>query len=129
MSSLYREEIIDHFKYPRNEGEINDPDVEIDETNSSCGDKIRLQLKLDKDDNIHEVKFLCHGCVISKAASSMLTEAIKDKKLSQVKDMSLEDMYKLLGGPVALGRVSCASLGLKALHKAAKMHSVNNKKE
>jgi len=118
MNNVYKDEILDHYKYPRNEGELELPDIEVNEGNASCGDSIRLQLKLSQDEKVEEVRYLCHGCVISKAASSMLTEAIKGRRIVDLKKLSLEDIYHLLGGPVSMGRVACAGLGLKALHKA-----------
>ncbi|MGI5827711.1 MAG: iron-sulfur cluster assembly scaffold protein [Patescibacteria group bacterium] len=128
MNDIYRKIILDHYKYPRNQGEILSPDVEVQEENSSCGDTIKLQLKLNEANCIQEVKFLCQGCAISKAASSLLTETVKGKKLSEVRKLSLNDVYKLMGGPVAIGRVKCAGLGLKALHKAVSIRNISKVK-
>ena len=118
MDNTYRDEIMDHYKYPRNEGTLNNPDVEVTEGNASCGDCIKLQLQLDSAQRIKAVKYLCQGCAIAKAASSVLTEAIKGKNLSQLDKLTLDDLYNLMGGPVSSARSACAGLGLKAMHKA-----------
>jgi len=126
MHNLYRDQILDHAKYPRNNGTIQNPDVEVDESNQSCGDKIKLQVKFAKN-NIGDVKFQCQGCALATAASSLLTEAVKGKSKSEIAKMNLADLYKLLGGPVNSGRVKCASLGLKALQKAVDNYVSNLK--
>ncbi|PIP52884.1 SUF system NifU family Fe-S cluster assembly protein [Candidatus Beckwithbacteria bacterium CG23_combo_of_CG06-09_8_20_14_all_34_8] len=119
MNSIYRDQILDHAKYPRNSGSLSDPDIEINESNQSCGDKIKLQVKF-KDQQVGDVKFHCQGCALSTAASSLLTEAVKGKSKTEIAQMNLDDLYKLLGGPVNAGRAKCASLALKALQKAVK---------
>lgn len=119
MDTLYRDQILDHAKYPRNTGKLDNPDVTVDESNQSCGDKIKLQVKF-KQDEVGDVKFQCQGCALSTAASSLLTEAVKGKSKAEIANMNLNDLYKLLGGPVNAGRVKCASLALKALQKAVK---------
>ncbi len=117
MDPLYRDQILDHAKYPRNSGILSDHDVEIDESNASCGDKIKLQVKFDQQ-AVGDVKFQCQGCALARAASSLVTEAVKGKSKEEIAKLTLEDLYKLLGGPVNAGRVKCASLALKALQKA-----------
>jgi len=79
---LYREEILEYYKSPANKGILKDADYVIDETNASCGDDIKLYLKFDKKDIITDVKFDGHGCAISVATTSMLTEYLigKSKK-------------------------------------------------
>lgn len=113
----YQDQILDHYKYPRNQGCLNNPDIEIIETNASCGDTIKLQLKFDKQKKIKNIKYLCDGCAISKASSSMLSEIIKGKTINEVKKLTQKDIEKLMGSPISLGRIKCATLGLKALQK------------
>jgi len=119
MDTLYREQILDHAKYPRNNGSIVDPDVTVDESNASCGDKIKLQVKFNKQ-QVGDIKFQCQGCALATAASSLVTEAVKGKSKTEIAKLTLNDLYKLLGVPVNAGRVKCASLALKALQKAVK---------
>ncbi len=114
----YRQEILDHYKYPRNYGTIKDPDIEVLATNASCGDKIKLQIKVNKKTNkVLEIKYLCQGCAISTAASSLLSEYAKDKPLESLLQLTIDDITKLLGAHINIGRIKCATLGLNALKK------------
>ena len=67
MDDLYLENILDHFKNPRNYGKLNDPDFEADEENISCGDRIGIQIKLKNSmpKSIEEIKFHGEGCAIA----------------------------------------------------------------
>lgn len=124
--TLYREEILDHYKNPRNFGKMDKPDVTIQEANTSCGDLIELNLKFSSQNRqqeskrIKKIKFQGQGCAIVLAATSLLTEFVKGKEVATVKTMKEEDIYKLLGGPVSLGRKNCATLSLKALKEGLK---------
>lgn len=91
----------------------------MDESNTSCGDKIKLQIKFDQN-IIGDVKFQCQGCALSTAASSLLSEAVKGKSKAEIAKLTLDDLYELLGGPVNAGRIKCASLALKALQRGIK---------
>ena len=75
---IYKENILDHYKNPRNFGEIVEAEIKRSELNSICGDMIRLFVKL-KDNKIIDVKFKGNGCAISMASTSMLTEKLKGK--------------------------------------------------
>jgi nitrogen fixation protein NifU and related proteins len=113
----YHDQILDHYKFPRNEGCLKNPDIEIVETNASCGDTIKLQLKFDQNKKLKDIKYLCNGCAISKASSSMVSELVKGKTLSEIKKLNQKDIEKIFGSPISLGRIKCATLGLKALQK------------
>ncbi len=114
MDDLYREHILDHFKHPRNRGTIENPDITFEDSNPLCGDVIRMDIKL-KDGFIEDVKFSGKGCAISQASASMLTEAIKGEKVDNVKAISKEDIFDMLGIPLSPSRVKCALLSLKVL--------------
>lgn len=129
---LYREEILDHYKNPRNFGDLPNAQVKVREANSSCGDMIEISLKFKNKVNknkensvIEDIRFKGLGCAISVAATSMLTEMVKGKTLEELKKINLEGLYKLFGGPVNPGRVKCLSLPLKALEKALKEYEKN----
>ncbi len=117
---LYSEIILDYYKYPRNKGEIDDPTASVIEHNPLCGDKIRLDLKTDKTGKIIDIKFSGEGCAISQAATSMLTEKILGKKVSDIGKLKNEDIYEMLGIPISPARVKCALLGFVAAKNAAK---------
>ena len=114
MYDLYREYILDHYKNPRNYGEIPDPDISHEEYNPLCGDRLVIQLKLDQD-RVVDVKFHGEGCAISQASASMLTEQIQGKSLDELKALTKEDILEMLGIPISPVRLKCALLSLKAL--------------
>jgi nitrogen fixation NifU-like protein len=126
MNQDYKEEVLDHYHYPRNVGSLSDPDVDVEEINVSCGDKIKLQITCQKD-KIKEVKYQCHACAIATAASSMISELVKGKTLKSISKLSLRDIEKLFGCSINPGRVKCATLGLNTLKKAIKDYESKQK--
>ena len=116
---LYSEIILDYFKNPVNKGTITKPDGTSTEHNPLCGDKIRVDLLLDKKGKVAEAKFSGEGCAISQAATSMLTEKLIGKTPAQIKKIDNEEIYKMLNIPISPGRVKCALLGLVTAKKAA----------
>ena len=114
---LYREEILEYYKHPVNFGRPKDYDIKIKETNASCGDEITLYFTFGSDNQLNHIKFDGHGCAISVASTSMLTEVMLGKNKQQLKKLKLDDVYKLLGGPVNASRVKCATIALKAIEK------------
>lgn len=114
MDDLYREQILDHFKHPRNKGTIENPDISFEDSNPLCGDVIRMDIKLNNG-IIEDVKFSGKGCAISQASASMLTEAIKGMPVADVKGISKEDIFDMLGITLSPTRVKCALLSLKVL--------------
>lgn len=111
---IYTELILDHYKNPRNYGEIKNFDSYAKEYNPICGDEVEIYLKLEKD-KIEEIKFLGKGCVISQASASILTEICKNKKLKDVVDLDKNFILKILKVDLNPNRVKCALLPLKAL--------------
>ena len=82
LNSLYQQLILDHYRKPRNKGELPEKTVEIHMANPVCGDEIRLQLQIEGD-RIVQARHVGQGCSISQAAVSMMTQLIKEKKLSE----------------------------------------------
>lgn len=82
LNSLYQQLILDHYRKPRNKGELPEKTVEIHMANPVCGDEIRLQLQIE-DGRIVDARHVGQGCSISQAAASMMTNLIKDKELSE----------------------------------------------
>jgi len=113
---LYNPVVMDHFKHPRNMGEMETPDGVGEATNPICGDTMRLFIKVDKN-RIMEVKFLTFGCGAAIAASSMLTEMIKGKTLDEVLTLSDQDIVQALGG-LPPTKVHCSVLAEKAVQAA-----------
>jgi nitrogen fixation protein NifU and related proteins len=118
MSSadIYRELILDYYRNPRNFGKLDKFDIEAHDSNPLCGDEIDLQIKVGEGQTIDQIKFSGKGCAISVASASMLTELAKGKPLSWTKELSKEDVFKMLGNPdLGPSRVKCALLGMKVL--------------
>jgi len=116
---IYREEILDHFKNPRNYGQMKQARVKVRQSNASCGDVMEMSLKIEGG-RIKEVRFQGEGCAISIAAGSMLTEMVKGLKVSEVEKLEGKDMIKRLGIKISSGRKKCATLGLEVCQKAIK---------
>jgi nitrogen fixation protein NifU and related proteins len=122
MDQLYRENILDHYKHPRNYGEIEGADASAEGMNPLCGDEVTITIAFGEDgDTIEDVKFSGRGCAISQSATSMLTELIKGRRASEVAELPKEDLLEEVGVPLTPVRLKCAILGLStlkvALHK------------
>ncbi|MEN2974490.1 MAG: Fe-S cluster assembly sulfur transfer protein SufU [Candidatus Caldarchaeales archaeon] len=115
MSSIYEDRILDHWKSPRNFGELQNPDIKVKDWNPLCGDVIEIQLKLNDDGVIEDIRFRGEGCVISQASASILTEYVKGKKIDDVEKMQKEDIIRMLGVPISPARIKCAILSLTTL--------------
>lgn len=112
---IYAENILEHYKNPKNFGRIKNPDIEAKDVNPVCGDRIEIYVKLDKKGKIKDIKFSGAGCAITQASASMLTERFKGKHIDEIKDMSNEELVKILNISISAGRLKCALLPLKVL--------------
>ena len=116
--NIYEEDILDHYENPSNYGTLEQPDISYEEDNPLCGDQIRMDLQVE-DGVITDLRFCGHGCTISQAAASMLTEEIKGKSLDEVKQLSKDDILDMLGIPLGPVRLKCGLLALKVLKAGA----------
>ena len=114
--SLYGEKVMDHFKNPRNVGEIEEPDGIGHVGNPICGDVMELYIKV-KDDIIVDAKFKTFGCGAAIATSSMVTELVKGKSIKEALAISNRAVAEALGGlpPV---KMHCSVLAEEALRSA-----------
>jgi nitrogen fixation NifU-like protein len=139
LEDLYREVILDHYRTPRNKGELPPPATCTEGTNPLCGDEIRLFLDV-TDGVIRDVRFSGHGCSISQSSASMMTAAVKGKSVADVRAlvhrfkemMSIEESAEESPAPVGtMGdmealrgvvkypvRIKCAVLGWNTLLEA-----------
>jgi nitrogen fixation NifU-like protein len=115
---MYQENILDHYKNPRNFGRIENATVHHHEYNPLCGDEIDMFLVIDKNKKIVDVKFNGHGCAISQASASMLTEEIKGKTVNKLKKITKETILNTLGIPISPVRLKCALLCLDTLRNS-----------
>ena len=138
LRDLYQETILDHYKRPRNFGELEDANRHADGRNPLCGDSLSLWLRLDGD-RIGEVRFKGQGCAISTASASLMTEAVKGKSAQEAEalykqfhelvtgdpsefpdvDLDLLDKLAVFAGVREFpARVKCASLAWHTLRAA-----------
>jgi nitrogen fixation protein NifU and related proteins len=118
VEDLYRDNIIDHYQNPRNYGTLEHPDISYEDSNPVCGDELRIDLQV-KDNTVVDARFSGHGCSISQASASMLTEEIIGKTLGEVKQIDKQYLLDLLGIPLGPVRLKCALLSLKVLKAGA----------
>jgi nitrogen fixation NifU-like protein len=116
---IYRENILDHYKHPRNVGAIKNCLHQHRELNPLCGDELELFLEVENN-KIVKVFFSGAGCAISQAAMSMLTEKIKGMGVEEAMKLQSEDIVDMLGIPIGVVRMKCALLCLKTLHGSLK---------
>ncbi len=115
---IYREAILDHYKNPRNFGHLTNPDAKVEEGNVTCGDRIVMEIRVNRKKEIEDIRFSGEGCAISQASASMLTEKVKGMSLARIIELRTEDIIQMLGTSLTPSRVRCATLSLEVLHKA-----------
>jgi nitrogen fixation NifU-like protein len=115
MDDLYRELIIDRYKNPLMRGKLDPHDYSYEDDNPLCGDRIRIDVRVDDDNKIVEAAFSGEGCAISQASADLLIESIIGKSLDEVKTISKEDVLEMLGIELGPVRLKCALLSLKVL--------------
>lgn len=125
LADLYRQELLDHYKNPQNFGQMKRPDVVRRETNTFCGDVIKLFLKLNKKGKmdswiVDKVSFTGVGCAVSLASASMVTEAVKGMTLQQMERLDEMWVQKLLKVELTSSRIKCAMLPVMAVKEAVK---------
>ena len=114
--ALYSEKVMDHFLHPRNVGVIEDANAIGEVGNAKCGDIMKMYLKI-KDDIVEDVKFETFGCGSAIASSSMATEMIKGKPLSEVRNLTNKAVTEALDGLPA-HKIHCSVLAEEAIHSA-----------
>ena len=119
MDDFYRELIIDRYQNPHFRGELNPNDITFEDSNPLCGDELRIDLRIDENDDIVEAAFSGRGCAISLASADMLLEFVHGKSLEEVKQLSKADILELLGIELGPVRLKCALLSLKVLKAGA----------
>jgi nitrogen fixation NifU-like protein len=113
---VYNETLIDHFMHPRNTGEIENPDAMAVVGDPTCGDFIRVYLKVE-DGKISAFKFLTQGCPGAISTSSIATELAIGKTLEEAMELTDNDVIKAAGG-IPARKAHCSLLAIKGLHQA-----------
>ena len=127
----YSKKVLDHFKNPRNQGVIKNPDAVGKVGNPVCGDVMKIYLKIGekktkKEKYIKDIKFETLGCAAAISVSSILTEMVKGKTINEALKVNNSDIVKELGGLPAL-KIHCSMLGTDALEKAIKNYELKIK--
>jgi nitrogen fixation NifU-like protein len=117
MDQLYREYILDHYKNPRNFGELDDPDAEFHDRNPLCGDEMGVHIALDGD-RVADIRFHGQGCAISQATASIISDELKGKTVPQIADLDRGFVTDELGLELSPTRLKCGLLSLKVVQGA-----------
>ena len=115
MDDLYREQIIDRYKNPRSRGTLDPHDFTYEDDNPLCGDRIRIDVRVDAQGRVTAAAFSGQGCAISQASADLLTESVVGKTLDEVKQLTKDDILEMLGIELGPVRLKCALLSLKVL--------------
>ena len=119
MDDFYRDFILDHYRNPRNFGRLDTATATAEDLNPLCGDQIRMDLRVNDQGVVEDVRFSGKGCAISQASASMLTEEVKGMKLEDVAKLGKDIVLENVGIGISPTRMKCATLGLRVLKSAA----------
>jgi len=117
---IYAENIMDHYKNPRNYGSLKDASGTRHELNSTCGDELFVDVKVEGG-RLVDVSYRGEGCAISQAGASILFDEVVGMKVDEILEMKKEDVFEMLGVEITARRSKCALLGLVALQNVLKL--------
>ena len=122
-SDMYRQQILDHYKNPRNYGELENATFTHVGENPMCGDEITMDVVLDDDEEtIEQVAFRGDGCAISQASASMLTQQLQGMSVDDRAAMDRDDVVDMLGVDISPMRIKCAVLAEKVAQDGADIY-------
>lgn len=119
---MYREQLLDHYHHPHGWGLAEHSTVQQQLVNASCGDAITVQVDI-TDDHVTAMRFEGHGCVISRATASLLSDYVVGKRVMECLDYGWPDIQALLGTSIQPSRIKCAMLSLDAMQTALKNYA------
>ena len=118
MSEMYTQRLLDHYRHPRNEGHLDQPDLSAEVYNPLCGDRVRIEARV-VEGRISEICFTGRGCALCLGAASILTEALRGRRLEDLRDAEEGWFLEELQAPIRSARRRCALLPWEAFRCAA----------
>jgi nitrogen fixation protein NifU and related proteins len=118
---FYTEKILEHARRPRKFGRVVDPDVQFEELNPLCGDRIRVELRLADGGRILEARFSGEMCAIAKGSASILFESLEGRTVAAAIAISDLEVLESLAGAIPKNRIQCALLPISALRGAVRV--------
>lgn len=119
---IYRSLIIDLYKNPLNKRKIANADFTASGANVTCGDRVRIYVRLNKNGKIADASFEGEGCAISIASADLITESAKGKTPAQISKWNAKNIFEMLGTPLGPNRIKCGLLALETLQQGIKLY-------
>jgi nitrogen fixation NifU-like protein len=117
----YGDTIFEHFRRPRNQRSMDAPTVSQEGSNPLCGDRVRMELRLEGE-RVVDAAFTANACAVCVAAASVLTDLVREAHLEDVATFTSEELLRALGAELPRTRISCATLPLTVLHAGVTLH-------
>jgi len=121
--TLFRAIVLEHFRHPRNRGTVESPNAEADGANPLCGDRIRVQLRIEEG-VVADARFTADACALCIASASLLTEHVRGLRLSELDAISVSTISTWLEGDPPAARRKCALLPLDTLNRAVASRAI-----
>ncbi len=123
MSKPYSAKILELFRSPRNRGTMKSPTVSQEGSNPLCGDRVRMELRLDGD-VVTEAAFTANACAICVASASVLTDLVRGAPLEDIQSLTVGEILAQLGSDIPAARLTCVKLPLTVLHTGLHLHAL-----
>jgi nitrogen fixation protein NifU and related proteins len=118
--AFYTDKILQHARQPKNFGRVVDPDIQFEELNPLCGDRIRVELRLANGGEILEARFSGEMCAIAKGSASILLQSLEGRTVAAIVEISDAEILESLAGDIPKNRIQCALLPISALRGAVR---------
>lgn len=122
IQEIYRENILDHYRDPHHHGLFETADISEQGHNPICGDELGISLQLGENNTVSDICWTGHGCAISQASMSMLSDQLIGMPLANVLKLDKQTVFDMLGIPVGPARMKCALLSLRTVQKGIMKH-------
>jgi nitrogen fixation NifU-like protein len=117
--------VLEHFRRPRNRGQLQNPSMSQEGVNPLCGDRVRIELRIEGD-IVREARFSANACAICVAAASILTELVHDAPLEDIGSFTVDELVTALKADIPRTRLQCVRLPLTVLHTGLMRMQLDN---